>query len=61
MGMKKKTPKLHFEHVPLKHVKNLLQKAKEDRAEDAEMSVERPTLKTEPYSIALAVNSKKSR
>lgn len=59
--MKKKTPKLHFEHVPLKDVKKLVRKAKEDPAEDAEMSLERPTLKSEPYSMPFAVESKRSR
>lgn len=59
--MKKKTPKLHFDHVPLKHVQKLLQNQKRPLPEDAEMSVERPTLKAQPYSIQLVVNRKKSR
>jgi len=59
--MKKKTSKLHFEHVSLKHVEKLLQSQKEAQAEEAEMPVERPTLKIEPYSIPFVANSKKSR
>jgi len=59
--MKKKTPKLHFEHVSLEPVDKLLQSQKEKQAKDAEMSVERPTLKCEPYSIPLVVDRKGSR
>lgn len=57
----KKKPKLHFEQVPLKKLGKLLEKKSAGSARDSELSVERPTLKTEPYSIALAVNSKTSR
>lgn len=59
--MKKKITKLHFKQIPLKDVETLLQNKRKGSANDAELSVERPTLKTEPYSIPLAVNGKTFR
>jgi len=54
--MKKKS-KFNFKQVPLRKLGNLLGKKTAASARDAELSVERPTLKTEPYSMALAGNS----
>jgi len=47
--MKKKS-KFNFKQVPLRKLGNLLGKKTAASARDAELSVERPTLKTEPYS-----------
>ena len=58
---KKKKTGLHFQQVPLKDLGRLLDRRALDSAKDPEMSVERPTLKSEPYSILLVVDSKKSR
>lgn len=59
--MKKKKPKLHFRHVAFEKVEKLLEKKSAGSAGDSETSVERPTLKSEPYSMPFAVNSKTSR
>jgi len=59
--MKKKRSRSHFQQVSLKHLRKLLERKSAGSVKDAEMSLERPTLKTEPYSIPFVVVSKKSR
>lgn len=57
----KKRPKLHFQQVPLKDLEKLLGKRPVGSGKDAELSVRRSILKTEPYCIPLVVDSKRSR
>jgi hypothetical protein len=59
--MKKGKRILHFRQVPLKTLGKLLEKKSRSSAGDSELPVERPTLKTEPYSMPFAVQSKTSR
>ena len=56
----KKKPKLHFEQVPLKEVERLVDKKTASSAAGV-AAYERPAAKTEPYSIPLAADRKKSR
>lgn len=60
--MKKAKPvKSHFQQVRLKDVERLLAKDVARAAGDPELSAERPTRKTEPYSITLLAIRKASR